>query len=268
MKNTLLLSLAGVCAFAQLQPKEYMFIGSEPMGIEKLLGGPIKGAPYTATITTESIQTLPDGNRIVQKHTTSVARDSQGRMRQEISLPAIAGLAPEKVPHLVVVSDPVSEESFTLNLTDKSVVRKPLGRRATLVTKEETRVPAPEGAHIMKIEAERAHSKSRQRMEMKQESLGMKVIEGVSAEGFRSTRTIAAGEVGNEKPIEIVSEQWISSELKAVIYSKRSDPRTGDQIMQMTNIQRVEPPASLFTVPLDFKEAQDERGVIRMRANE
>jgi MOSC domain-containing protein YiiM len=103
---------------------------------------------------------------------------------------------------------------------------------------------------------------------MKQESLGMKVIEGVSAEGFRSTRTIAAGEVGNEKPIEIVSEQWISSELKAVIYSKRSDPRTGDQIMQMTNIQRVEPPASLFTVPLDFKEAQDERGVIRMRANE
>ena len=84
----------------------------------------------------------------------------------------------------------------------------------------------------------------------------------------RSTRTIAAGEIGNEKAIDIVSETWVSPDLKAVIYSKRSDPRTGDQILQLTNIQRAEPAASLFTVPADFTESKEGNNVIRMRANE
>src|SRR5260370_28435308 len=43
----------------------------------------IKNAPYTATATTESTQTLADGNRIVNKSSAFLARDSQGRTRRE-----------------------------------------------------------------------------------------------------------------------------------------------------------------------------------------
>jgi hypothetical protein len=79
------------------------------------------------------------------------------------------------------------------------------------------------------------------------------VIEGVNAHGVRTTRTIPSGEVGNEKPIDVVTEVWTSPDLKTIVMSKRSDPRTGEQTFQLTNIVRTEPDASLFTVPADFK---------------
>ena len=85
------------------------------------------------------------------------------------------------------------------------------------------------------------------------EDLGSKTMEGTIVNGVRTTRTIPAGEIGNEKPISIVTEVWTSPDLKTVIYSKRSDPRMGDQTFQLTNIVRAEPDASLFTVPADFK---------------
>ena len=85
------------------------------------------------------------------------------------------------------------------------------------------------------------------------EDLGSKTMEGVSVTGTRTTHTIPAGQIGNDKPLSIVTEVWTSPELKTVVYSKRSDPRMGDQTFQLTNIVRAEPDPSLFTVPSDFK---------------
>ena len=71
--------------------------------------------------------------------------------------------------------------------------------------------------------------------------------------GIRTTRTIPAGQIGNDKPISIVTEVWTSPDLKTVISSKRNDPRMGEQTFQLTNIVRAEPDPSLFAVPSDFK---------------
>jgi hypothetical protein len=49
-----------------------------------------------------------------------------------------------------------------------------------------------------------------------------------------------------------VTEVWTSPDLKTIVYSRRSDPRTGEQTFRLTNIQRTEPDAALFTVPPDF----------------
>ena len=78
-------------------------------------------------------------------------------------------------------------------------------------------------------------------------------MEGVTVTGTRTTRTIPAGQIGNDRPLSIVTEVWTSPELKTVVYSKRSDPRMGDQTFQLTNIVRAEPDPSLFVVPSDFK---------------
>jgi hypothetical protein len=86
----------------------------------------------------------------------------------------------------------------------------------------------------------------------KTESLGTQVIEGVQAEGTRTVVTIPAGSIGNDSPIEIISEKWYSPELGMVVRSKNSDPRSGDNIYQLTNIRREEPSASLFQVPADY----------------
>jgi hypothetical protein len=86
----------------------------------------------------------------------------------------------------------------------------------------------------------------------KTESLGKQTIEGVECEGTRSTTIIAAGEIGNELPIEIVFERWYSPELQTVVMSKQSDPRFGENTYHLTNINRSEPPHTLFEVPADY----------------
>jgi hypothetical protein len=87
--------------------------------------------------------------------------------------------------------------------------------------------------------------------EPKVESLGKQIIEGVEAEGKRMTITIAAGEIGNEQPINIVDETWYSPELQTVVMSRHSDPRMGETNYRLTGINRSEPSRSLFELPSD-----------------
>jgi hypothetical protein len=84
------------------------------------------------------------------------------------------------------------------------------------------------------------------------EDLGQQVIEGVLATGTRMTTTIPAGSIGNEQPILVVSEQWFSPDLKVLVMTKHSDPRSGENTYRLTNITQTEPARSLFEVPADY----------------
>jgi len=256
------------------------------------LAHPVLSAPYSATVIHESVQTLADGNRIVQKTTGTTARDSQGRTRNDASLPMVGGLAPSGGPHLTFISDPVAQTSYTLNMDEKTAHSMPgramafsassagagtIGSGPTWVADGPPPPPAAVGSiqagaagpvtirlDTDKEQAEAAAtltmSLDRPKIELdkeqggtRTEDLGTQVVEGVTAQGVRTTRTISAGEIGNEKPIEIVTEVWTSLDLKTVILSKRSDPRFGEQTFRLTNIVRAEPDPALFTVPADFK---------------
>jgi hypothetical protein len=89
--------------------------------------------------------------------------------------------------------------------------------------------------------------------ENKKELLGTRVIEGVTAEGTRLTVTIPAGEIGNVSAIAIIDESWYSRELEVPVMTSRHDPRSGDTTYKLTNINRSEPPRSLFEVPADYR---------------
>jgi hypothetical protein len=84
-------------------------------------------------------------------------------------------------------------------------------------------------------------------------SLGTKEFDGVKAEGKSTTWTIPAGQVGNRNPINIMSESWYSPELQVTVYSRHSDPRTGESIYRLASIRRGEPSADLFKVPEDYQ---------------
>ena len=77
-------------------------------------------------------------------------------------------------------------------------------------------------------------------------------MEGVLVTGTRTTRMIPMGRIGNDAPIKIVTEVWTSPDLKTAVYSKRSDPRMGEQTFQLKNIVRTEPDPSLLSVPAGF----------------
>lgn len=84
------------------------------------------------------------------------------------------------------------------------------------------------------------------------EKLASQTIEGVLVEGTRHTTTWPVGAQGNDRPITSTNETWMSPELKVVILSKMSDPRTGEQTQRLINISRSEPDPSLFQPPPDY----------------
>jgi hypothetical protein len=85
------------------------------------------------------------------------------------------------------------------------------------------------------------------------DSLGKQAIEGVMSEGSRMTRTIEAGAIGNDRPIQTVSERWYSPELQTTMMTKSSDPRSGDQTFRLSNVRRGEPGAYLFQPPAGYQ---------------
>jgi hypothetical protein len=85
-------------------------------------------------------------------------------------------------------------------------------------------------------------------------ALAPKEIEGVKVSGERTTWTIEAGKIGNEKPIVISREVWRSPELMLTVLSRDADPRTGEQNYRLEKIRRGEPDPALMKPPADFSE--------------
>ncbi len=201
----------------------------------------VKNAPYTANAVTERTQTLGDGNRIVNKSASSVARDSQGRTRHEETLGKVGDL-PLKGLKVISIHDPVAGTSFVFKSGGNAETQETHGDPKVV------RVEERKNVRVFTTGPQKGFA-FEQSGDVKHESLGTKTIEGVSAEGKRETRTIAAGAIGNERPIEIISETWYSPELHTIVLSKRNDPRVGETVFHLTDINRAEPDASLFQPP-------------------
>jgi TonB family protein len=348
------------------QEATFNYVSSE-MSFDNRL---VKGAPFSAEIENETVQTLGDGNRIIHKSTGSIHRDGEGRTRREQSIGAVGTFANTENLRMTTINDPVAGAIYTLEPNSHiarkmSNVRTPMAtfsaaREGTAISTisvaggantatantaapkkvsvsggvlqgnaiKKAQPPYPPIAKAAKasgpvqvqiivseegkvmeanaisghpllrdsaVEAARkwefkptelsgaavkvqgtltfnytladetqadpanassasAHIATSSGVKIKSnvESLGKQTIEGVEAEGKRTTTTIPADAIGNERPIEMVSETWYSPELQTTIMSKRSDPRTGETTYRLTNIRRGEPDASLFQVPSDY----------------
>jgi hypothetical protein len=82
--------------------------------------------------------------------------------------------------------------------------------------------------------------------------LGAREFDGVKAEGKLRSYEIPAGAIGNRNAIVVSDETWTAPELQVTVYTKHSDPRSGDFIFRLDKLKREEPPAALFTVPADY----------------
>jgi hypothetical protein len=202
-------------------------------------GKNVTGAPFSAQVTTEHVQTLADGNTIDNKTSGTIARDSSGRTRREMSLPAIGPLTTSGLPpQMVFITDPVAKSNLVLNLTEKTAHQLPLPPRDKFLQKE--------------LRNSQPGLPKEEFLAGDTESLGQKSVEGITVQGTRITRTIPAGAMGNTNPIVITTERWQSPDLQTMVLETRSDPRFGTTTFQLTNISRNEPDPSLFTVPSDF----------------
>jgi len=214
----------------------------------------VKNAPYQADQITETTQTLGDGTRIHNEHQVTLYRDSQGRVRREL-------------PEEVSIMDPNSGVSYTLN-TKSMTARKMqvsvsvnsgnsdagvFAFQTLTVTGASTMAGGGRGGDDVRMAFTKTVVDGAEAATQNKESLGTQTMEGVSAKGERQTRTVEAGAIGNDRPIQIVSEHWYSPDLQMDVMTRHSDPRTGEEITRLININRAEPDPSLFQVPAGYQ---------------
>lgn len=296
----------------------------------------VKGAPYSATAVSETTQTLMDGNRIVRSATTRLARDGEGRTRQERSDGSI------------YLNDPLAGKAWLLRPAQKVAIELPRplrhphaaaeaahademrswsdsmrawaqdfgarwrdGRETPEARREGMRAPAPPApppgassadSRVIVARAPQPPGDVLVERDVRVEvvstgdvppaprpgmaplpplppslaplppgaldvlplavrmprdggvttSLGKRDFDGVAADGTRTAWTIPAGRIGNEKPIEIVSERWYAPDLMLVVHTRYLDPRSGESTFRLTQLKRGEPDAALFKVPADY----------------
>ena len=201
----------------------------------------VTGAPFSGDLVTETTRTLADGNRIHHSSTAHLVRDSAGRMRREVSLAGLGALAAGGAAQQVVfINDPVAGANYALDpvrkTANKSAWAGPWAR--------------PFGAATDVRRDRRAGSA---RETVKTEPLGAAMIEGLQAQGTRTTLTLAAGAVGNREPLQVVTERWYSADLQMPILTRRSDPRSGETVTRLIHVSRSEPSPALLQVPPDYK---------------
>ena len=201
----------------------------------------VTGAPYSALGTSETVTTLPDGNRIVRQNTIRLWRDSDGRTRSEFSLSSIGGPRPVELNTTVtVIDDPAARERYLLQPAGKVAVTMPIVPcrvNAGLEPDLSVGPPRPPG---LALNVSRPVK------------LGERKVDGETAAGSRVEATIPAGAIGNEQPIKMSAEQWYGKDLQVVVEATYRDPRTGETRYKLSDIHRDEPDAKLFRVPDNY----------------
>lgn len=244
-------------AFAPMVPAQVAQVSPVPgsgIDITTTVGGgaAVKGHPFSADVVHEVNQVLLDGNRIHRETQGKIFRDSEGRVRNdtESEIPGRMGKLVQ-----ITINDPAAQNFISLTPEIKTATIRHLASPGT-------RTGAPAGDQsrertslesLRKLQPGTAElPRNPTKPPMPIENLGTREIEGVTATGTRRSRTIAAGEIGNEKPITSVFETWYSEELKIAVLTTSDDPQSGQTVTRLVNIRIGEPDPSIFEVPADY----------------
>jgi hypothetical protein len=198
--------------------------------------------PFTAAITVERSFVQPDGSVRHLKTERQIARDSRGRIYNEMRV-----LVPEsssKAPQVqrIHLYDPQTRIATDLNVPYR-----------TYWTMTANRPPATVPPTL--LDATPAGNALQQNEFTKKEDLGIQEIGGIPAHGVRETQTVSADASGARKEVVVTDEYWYSDDLRINLLIKHNDPRTGGVTMTVGQVQRTEPDPAIFEIPAGFKPA-------------
>jgi hypothetical protein len=213
----------------------------------------VKNQPYKAQANTETKRTLADGSHITQSTTAMIARDSEGRTvnAQKVgdSLTITTIFDPVAKTHIDYTSDTKIAHVLALPTPTASPSQVPVAMGAAV---SGFAAGPPSGAVGFFVQS-RAVSSQLTSKNTTTEPLGTKTIEGIQVTGTRTTSTIPAGTIGNEKDLTTTREEWYSPELKLVVQSTQNDPRFGQTTYNLNDIRQGPPDEALFQAPTDYK---------------
>jgi hypothetical protein len=197
---------------------------------------PVANAPFSAVINVERTIINNDGSVMQFKNVRHIGRDSQGRVHNESREPVPASST--KTPQLLHIHlyDPQTRISTDID-PGRHVYWTVVLNHPPATEPPSLRFSAPDGQAPPNEFA-------------KEEDLGTREIEGVSAHGIRQTQSIPDS---GGKEIVVTDEYWYSADLRINLLIKHTDPRSGNKTMTVNEITRTEPDRAFFEVPEGYK---------------
>lgn len=196
---------------------------------------PVPNAPFIATVQIVSHAKLPNGTEHIVKTENHIARSSSGRIRNERRRLVPASFTAEPFLISAHLYDPNSRVSI---FTDT----------ATRIARQ-TILPQPPSTPAAQLPP----SQLRSRPGVTETPLGEQTFDGVRLVGTRKTRIIPANLSGTDEPVTLTDDYWYSPELFLYLIIRHDDPRTGEQLVAVTHIQRGEPSEDLMRIPDGYK---------------
>ena len=236
-----LLIAAAPCAFPQAtaggsgaqMPPDYR---GPQIRIPGIFVTPVPGAPFTAKVDIVSTQVLPNGTSVTRTTLNRIARDSRGRIyneRRDLVPASYLGLPPLLSGHIY---DPA---------TRLSIFTTPATRLAHEMVLPERRVPASNP------------NQPRSTPDIPDQDLGTQYVGAVAMKGIRKTRVIQPAHSETGKALTISDEYWYSPDLSIYMLIKHEDPRSGTQLVAVTEVERHEPDPAIFLVPAGYKTVDE-----------
>ena len=189
----------------------------------------VTGKPYEAERILHTRRSLADGTISTQDYSIHAARDSSGRILEEVEtdLPATAHRSPI---HLVVesLSDPTARTVLTWTSLSRTATLTHLPPKPIF---ESHPKPSPDEGAL---------------------PLGHRMIQGLLCAGYKVQKTLPAGTMGNESPIVTSHEWWIDDDLHVKALEIFDDPQHGERTNELVSIKRGEPDATRFHLPSGY----------------
>lgn len=218
------------------------------------------GKPFTALLIDRSSRESPDGTQIETESRGRMARDSTGMLYSEWQLTRAGGLQDSTrserennlssghenerhIASVVSITDcragkvfTILPDTKTLRVTNKSVGPRKRQSGSSLFDFL-TKGPRPPNVEF--------------------QDLGLKQIENVMAHGYKEV-FLETADAQSARTVQSVDEFWVSDDLALVVSHTQTNAR-GKSETRLTNIEQIEPDASLFQLPIGYElEARPE----------
>ncbi len=206
---------------------------------------PVAGAPLSAIAT---ITWQRPGSEPLRQAVTKYFRDAVGRVRAE---QAYSDVRTDSALRRVFVA-PETDSRTVLVLDNVSAAWRHIPRAsAAMIVGKPFRLTLPIADRCVALMhlAQSHHAFYHGPNAVMEEAVGRRFAEGVTAEGYRFETTLLSGHFSLSADLVVRSERWVSPDLRLLIYSRTKDAVAGVVEYPLSDINRSEPSADLFTVP-------------------
>lgn len=212
--------------------------GRTSEGLESITIPPKSQAPFSMTLQTEWVKTLPDGGTMTLVNKRRIARDSAGHVFQErrLLIPKLAKGEPRLTT--IQIADPIKHLLYNCFMNPRhECTTSGYARSVNEIYKFQGPPSGP-------LPHEIGHAVH--------EDLGQQFIAGLETTGTRDKAVYNAGVFGIDQTMTVTREFWYSAQLGFNLLSKISDPRFGTQTFTATDLIPSEPDQNLFKIPDGF----------------